>query len=119
MSKPHLAYLTSLTGYFGLLFLIMGSIAWSPTDNHPPRTILLIVLAGPLLFPLRGLLHGRTYTHAWAGFMALVYFVIAVAVAAGSESFLIGTIEALLSVIWFIGSLLYVRWKSRAIAQQH
>ena len=112
MSKTTLAYLLSLAGYFALFFLLLLSIAQLPEDNRPARLVLLLVLVGPLLFPLRGLLHGRPYTHAWSGFMALVYLVIAVAVAAGEGTLLLGISEATATIAWFTGSLLYVRWKA-------
>lgn len=111
ISKISLAYLLSLGGYFALFFLLLFSIAQLPADYRPTRLLLLLILVGPLLFPLRGLLHGRPYTHAWSGFMALVYLVIGVAVAAGDGTRLLGISEATAATTWFTGSLLYVRWK--------
>ncbi|HFD87960.1 MAG TPA: DUF2069 domain-containing protein [Gammaproteobacteria bacterium] len=112
MNKTRIAYFLSLTGYLGLFSLIMVSLFQLPPDNHPPRLLLLFILAGPLLFPLRGLLHGRPYTHAWSGFMALVYLVIAIAIAADEKTLFTGIGEALLSGLWFTGSLLFVRWSA-------
>ena len=110
MNKTRIAYFLALSGYLGLFTLIMISLFRLPPDNHPSRLLLLFVLAGPLLFPLRGLLHGRPYTHAWSCFMALVYLVIAIAIAANEKTLLTGLGEALLSSLWFTGSLLFVRW---------
>ena len=112
MGRTRLAYLLSLAGYFSLFFLLLGSIALLPADHIPPRIILLLVLVGPLLFPLRGLLHGRPYTHAWSGFMALVYLVIAIGIAAGEKTFLTGLLETAAVLLWFGGSLFYGRWQS-------
>lgn len=109
MTRVQLAWLTSLTGYFILFFTLLASIAVMPEEA--PRLFFLLVLVGPLLFPLRGLLHGKPYTHAWSGFMALFYLVIAIGVAAGKENFLVGSLEAFAAMLWFFGSLFYVRWK--------
>ena len=111
MDRTRFAYLLALAGYFSLFFLLLGSIAGLPADNVPPRLLLLLVLVGPLLFPLRGLLHGRPYTHAWSGFMALFYLVISIGIAAGENTLLTGLLETFAATIWFAGSLLYVRWK--------
>ena len=113
-----MAYLLSLAGYFSLFFLLLGSIALLPADHVPPRLILLLTLVGPLLFPLRGLLHGRPYTHAWSGFMALVYLVIAIGTAADEQTFMAGLLEAVAALLWFGGSLFYVRWQSPPKSQK-
>ncbi len=111
MNRIRAAHLISLLGYFALFFLLLGSIATRAADEQPSRLFLLLLLVGPLLFPLRGLLHGRPYTHAWSGFMALVYFVIAIGIAAGEKTLLIGIAETMAAALWFFGSLFYVRWK--------
>jgi len=54
---------TTLFGYFGLLILIVNWFTWIAPPQQVPRSFLLIALAGPLLFPLRGIIHGRRYTH--------------------------------------------------------
>ncbi len=111
MTRVRLAYLLALAGHLGLFFLLLGAIARLPADNQPSRFLLLFTLVGPLLFPLRGLLHGRPYTHAWSGFMALVYFVIGIGVAAGEKTLPLGIAITTTATLWFFGALFYVRWK--------
>ncbi|MBT8433720.1 MAG: DUF2069 domain-containing protein [Gammaproteobacteria bacterium] len=41
-------------------------------------TYWVILLAVPLLFPLKGLLFDRRYTYQWVGFMTMVYFCIGI-----------------------------------------
>ena len=68
----------TLLGYFGL---IIGIYAWHMWINKTPDhaiSIMLIVQLGPLMFPLRGLLAGRVYTHAWSMYLAIFYFIVGV-----------------------------------------
>ncbi|MBL8247941.1 MAG: DUF2069 domain-containing protein, partial [Candidatus Competibacter sp.] len=48
----------ALTGYFGLFWLLLFWFAWLEPPDRAPVALVLILLVGPLLFPLRGLLHG-------------------------------------------------------------
>ncbi|MCP5158457.1 MAG: DUF2069 domain-containing protein [Gammaproteobacteria bacterium] len=104
----------ALTGYFGLFGLLM---LWF-TCLEPPRllpvALVLFVLVGPLLLPLRGLLYGRTYTYIWAGFLALFYFTVGVFHVAGPMVRpWLAWLEIGFSILWFLGAILYVRAKAR------
>ena len=52
----------ALTGYFGLFGVLLLWYAWLEPSSRLPTALVLILLVGPLLMPLRGLLHGRPYT---------------------------------------------------------
>ncbi|MEE9321052.1 MAG: DUF2069 domain-containing protein [Granulosicoccus sp.] len=102
----------TLIGFFGLLILILNWFTWVAPPVQVPRSLLLIVLAGPLMFPLRGILHARRYTHQWVNFLAMFYFAIGVDVwfnHAGIEKFL-GAMMVLFSLILIIGSVMYARY---------
>ena len=103
-----------LTAYFGLVvWLTLWSLWWAP-HPHFPRALVLMVLVGPLLLPLRGLLHGRVYTHAWSTFLALYYFVLSVDdIATATTARWLAWTELALSLIWFGACLAYVRLRSR------
>ena len=73
----------ALTGYFGLFGVLLLWYAWLEPSSRLPTALVLILLVGPLLMPLRGLLHGRPYTHAWTSFLALFYFTVGVFNVAG------------------------------------
>jgi uncharacterized membrane protein len=81
--------------------------------------MVLAVSLVPLLFPLRGLLHGRPYTHAWAGFLALAYFVHGV-VEAWSDPSVRGLALAAtgFSALFFVGSVAFTRWHARELRAQ-
>lgn len=104
----------TLSGYFGLMTLIFS---WHLFIKPlPPEfvSITLLIQLGPLMFPLRGLLHGKTYTHAWASYMALFYFVMGVWYAAGADTLLFGVFICLFSLDFFIGAVFYARFAARA-----
>ncbi|MGE0081111.1 MAG: DUF2069 domain-containing protein [Thiohalomonadaceae bacterium] len=104
----------TLAGYFGLFILLMAWIAWIAPPATVPRSIALLFAVGPLLFPLRGLLHGRPYTHAWSSFLALFYFAYGTAEAfSGSSVQLLAAAAGLLSLLWFISAILFVRTRRK------
>ena len=113
-------YTLALLGYFGLLILLSAWTIYLAPPTIFPISIVLLFYVGPLLIPLRGLLHGKLYTHAWVHFMALFYFTIGVMVAAGNEAERIYAIaQILFSIMMFFGSMMYVRSKAREMRQEN
>jgi uncharacterized membrane protein len=104
----------ALTGYFGLFGLLLLWFCWLEPPTRAPISLLLLLLGGPLLFPLRGLLYGRPYTHAWASFLALFYFSAGVFSMAGPmERPWLAWLETGFSLLLFLGAILYVRAHAR------
>lgn len=102
----------TLLGYFGLLALIVNWFTWLSPPTRVPRSLVLAALAIPLLFPLRGIIHAKRYTHQWVGFLSMLYFVIGVDVwynHVGIEKVL-GASMVLLSLILTVGSAMYARF---------
>ncbi|QKT02757.1 DUF2069 domain-containing protein [Ectothiorhodospiraceae bacterium 2226] len=115
MTKTRWARITTLVGYFGLLILLL---LWITLLQRPQSPISLVVLVWvvPLLFPLRGLLHARPYTHAWASFLALLYFVHGIGeVAAGGVGVYLGALEVLFSTLFWTGAVLFARFRGREL----
>jgi len=112
-------YSLALLGYFGLFILLLVWTVYLAPPTIFPVSIVLLFYVGPLLFPLRGLLHGKLYTHAWVHFMALFYFTIGVMVAAANaEERYYALAQVAFSIMMFIGSMMYVRAKARENRQQ-
>jgi len=114
MDKIKLSRLSTLCGYFGLLIFIP---LWHLIIVPLPAkfmSITLLVQLGPLMFPLKGILHGRVYTHAWAMYLALFYFVIGIWYAGDESTRNFGIIFSLLSVLFFMGSMLFTRFQGMA-----
>ena len=103
-----LANVLALAGVLGLFALILAWNAWLAPPQVLPRALVLILLLTPLLLPLRGLLAGRPYTHAWSAFLAMLYFVIGVFHAAGpgvERGY--GWLMICLSLIWLGAAGIY------------
>lgn len=107
-------YWLAIVGYFGLLTLLTAWYSWLAPSEKFPSSLVLIVYVAPLLIPLRGLLHGKLYTHAWVHFMALFYFVSGVGiVAVNQQERYYAITQIVLCVMLFIGSMMFVRNKAR------
>lgn len=100
----------TLSGYLSLLALILvWNTVIAPPDWFPVAGILIVLLV-PLLFPLRGLLHGRRYTYAWSSMLSLAYFIIGVSDAYSDPvDRLYGWLMIASSLLWFTGAVLYVK----------
>ncbi|HEX5056103.1 MAG TPA: DUF2069 domain-containing protein [Gammaproteobacteria bacterium] len=112
MKRSSVFNMLSLAGLCGLLATILLWHAWLKPPGKFPVALFLIVLLSPLLLALRGLLHGRAYTHAWASMLSLFYFCLGVMHAwsgaqAGIRSY--GMALTIFSVIFFSGAVFYVR----------
>ncbi len=111
MNKILITRITTLLGYFGLLIFIP---LWHLLIEPKPAefiSITLLVQMGPLMLPLRGILHGRVYTHAWAMYMALYYFVLGIWYAGDISTRNFGVGFSFLSILFFLGTMLYTRFK--------
>lgn len=101
-------YLLTLAGFF----LVLGSkLIWPVccAEDAIPVWFRWMLLAVPLLFPLRGLLKGNIYTFAWSHFLALFYFILAIIVLWEGRASIYGSLLLLGSLTWFSSALLYVR----------
>ncbi|WP_245675815.1 DUF2069 domain-containing protein [Halofilum ochraceum] len=117
MSPVTMSYrAAALAAYFALLVLMLNWFTWLAPPERMPIAIALILTAVPLLFPLRGLLHGRLYTHAWTSFLALPYFILGVdAVAAGTEPIWLGWATVVASTTLFTATVGYTRCRGREL----
>ena len=108
----HIGRILTLLGYFGLLLLIINWFTWIAPPERVPRSLVLAGLAIPLLFPLRGVLHARRYTHQWIGFLSMLYFIIGVDVWYNQQAVeqLLGVSMVLFSLLLMIGSSMYARY---------
>ncbi|RVU45252.1 DUF2069 domain-containing protein [Rubrivivax rivuli] len=97
-----------------LLALIALGLAWelwlAPTGSG---TLALKVL--PLVFCLAGLLRHRMYTFRWLSLLVWLYFMEGVvrATTESGVSQLMAVLEIVLSLVLFIVSGIYIRWRQR------
>ncbi len=108
--NARLVYSMTMIGYFGLLSSIMlWNTVLDPVPHSQVALILLLVVV-PLLFPLRGLLHGRPSSNIFVALLSLVYFVHGVTVAASDPSLRIFIVlEIFFSLVLFFGACFYLQ----------
>lgn len=104
----------TLVGYFSLM---AGFYLWhlwiTPLETHLISIIFLLQL-GPLMLPLFGLLKGKLYTHAWAMYVAIYYFVVGVWYAGDDAEFYFGLYVIFTSLVFFTGTAVYTRFMGKA-----
>lgn len=113
MNTLPVARWSALLGYAGL---IVSIVLWNTLITPLQGTALALTLGMmllPLLFPLRGLLRGKPYTHAWTSFLALAYFLIGVWHAADTATRWYAMALVLSSLLLFIGCVFYARLGAR------
>lgn len=104
----------SLASFFGLMITLICWITLGEHSSNYPTYAFLIIALLPLLFPLRGLLHGKPYTHAWTTFLMLLYFSHGIGEVYSAEGFsLFPSLEVLFSCITFIASITFIKLNAR------
>ncbi len=109
MKRLHLSRVMVWLGYFGLFFSLLAWYGWLASPGPLPRWLALLLALAPLLFPLRGLLYQRIYTHQWASLIGLWYFILGFFYLPDAHTWPYGLALISLSLIFFAGCLLYVK----------
>ncbi len=104
-----IARITTLLAYFALFFFTIFCIVTNKIYPEQPRIFLIIGLLMPLVFPARGLLRAHRFTHGWTSFLSLFYLVAATDIWVSGHPGL-GSIYFLLTILLFLGSMLYARY---------
>lgn len=108
--RPTPALRVAQTGHLATFALLLAWYGFISPSERLPTAFVLLVLVGPLLLPLRGLLYGRRYTVAWSLFLALGYFTHAIVELYSTPSDrLLAAGELFAVLLWFIGGIAYVR----------
>lgn len=106
----------AVVSHIGLLLWM--SIWYLLLDTKADYSITFIILFYilPLIFPLKGILAGKPYTHAWACFIVLLYFLHGITVIYAEPSYLIhASIELILASGMFIGCSVYARLRGQEL----
>ncbi len=119
MNLIKLSRVTTLVTWFALFVLLLLWNTLLAPSQYFPVALVLIVMVGPLLFPLRGLLHGKPYTHAWASFLIMLYFAHGVQEAwVNPDERIYALLEILFSVIFYIAAITYAKLRGRQMKQE-
>jgi len=95
-------------GILGLIILIVLWNGWLSPVQQYPRSIEIAVLVTPLLFFVRGILHGKRDTFIAIMLLSFVYILIGIWYIYSPEERIYGLIMLALSLALFFGSLLNV-----------
>ncbi|PJX23129.1 hypothetical protein CAP48_13120 [Advenella sp. S44] len=110
-----------VAAFASLLLLFLLCIAWELfLDPLVPGGSLYVLKALPLLFPLYGVYKGNLYTLQWASMLVLLYFTEGVVrwySDISTTSSMLGAVETVLSVVFFLAAIFYVRPAKRAAKQ--
>ena len=110
-----LARWCTLSGYVSLLATILLWNAWLSPPIYFSKTLVLILLLSPLIFPARGLWLGIPYTHAWSGFLALGYFLLGMSSMVIEQERSYGMSLSITSLVFFSGAIFFARYRDREI----
>ena len=117
--SPALWRAVALAGYFGTLFFLLLWIIWLAPPKAPKSIALAIALL-PMMPALRGMLHGKVYTHQWSSFLSLPYFAFGVdAIIHRAENNGLGMVLVALSFLWFFGCIYYAKCSKTATQNQN
>lgn len=99
---------------------LLGFVAlWHSTlSPHPlinPYGIMIAWII-PMLFPLKGIIQGKPYTHAWANFILMFYFLHGLTILWLDEGErYLALIEVIITSGAFIGNIYYARLRGKEL----
>lgn len=100
-----------------LLFVAFWQFSTREASLGQLPTYLSVVLwVVPLLLPLHGIIKGKPYTHAWANFILVWYFLHSLTTLyTHPDERVFAAIELLLTSLAFIGATGYARYQGRVL----
>ncbi|PSW07071.1 DUF2069 domain-containing protein [Photobacterium rosenbergii] len=114
--KTRLLRYSAVSSNLGLLaWVALWQASLSP-HPHLNNMVMALVWMAPLLLPLKGILAGKPYTHAWANFILMFYFLHALTILwiDDGERWL-ALIELSLTTAAFIANILFARHRGREL----
>lgn len=114
--KTRLLRYFAISANLGLLaWVVLWQASLSPHPHINPMAM-AVVWVIPLLLPLKGILAGKPYTHAWANFILMFYFLHALTILwiDDGERWL-ALIELILTTSAFIANILFTRYRGREL----
>ena len=110
-------YLALISHVALLSWVILWHFLLAPDAGYSVIFILLIYVV-PLVLPLKGVIQGKPYTHAWANFIIMFYLIHGFTIAYASEAERwYAIIEITLSTTMFVGCSIFARKRGRELGQ--
>lgn len=104
------AHLTVLAAWAVLLVSTVAWWGWLAPPSPLPRALAILLFGGPLLLPMRGLLHDRPRSYFWFNLILLPYFAAAIAalwVAGGAHP--VAALQLAATLVGFTAAFLRTR----------
>jgi uncharacterized membrane protein len=79
VNRKRIWHATVLAAWAVLFVATIAWWGWLSPEIPAPRALTILLFAGPLLLPLRGLLYDRPSTYLWFNLLLMPYFAAAVA----------------------------------------
>ena len=106
----------ALVSYLGLIAWVALWHLWLAPHQHISSTGVAIGWLIPLLFPLIGIIKGKPYTHAWANFVLMLYFLHALSMLYLDEGErLLAIVELVLTSVNFVANIYFARHRGREL----
>lgn len=106
--------LLALLSHLGLLIWMIVWYFFLPMEAEYSFLFKFLIYILPLLLPLYGIVQGKPYTHAWASFIVLLYFLHGITVIyAEPTQMLYAIIELVLASGMFIGCSAFARLRGQ------
>lgn len=122
--KVQLSYCLMLSCFVIVLLVLLAQTLLNPPESSPSNALLLwstgvliwLFKVAPFLLLVRGLWQKRHTTSAWLSFLSMLYFIFAVLLIYTPHAALYGWLLSLSSLLLFLSSMLYTRWKKQQLA---
>lgn len=119
MTQLHHSRSSRYLALISYLSLVAWVIAWHAfISPHKDINFIGITLGWsiPLLLPLLGILKGKPYTHAWANFILMFYFLHSLTILYIDEGERwLGAVELVLTSLSFVANILYARDRGKEL----
>lgn len=104
----------AITAHFMLLALVISWQGFISPHPHVSSLTMTGVWTIPLLLPLIGMLKQKAYTHAWANFVLMLYFLHSLTIIATNvDERSLAIVELILTSTLFGANILFTRTKGR------
>lgn len=114
--KTRVWRISALASYLTLAVWVVAWQIWLAPHPQISSLGLAVVWFFPLLFALPGIIKGKPYTHAWANFVLMLYFLHALTMLYLDDGErLLAVVELLITSMSFISNTLYARLRGQEL----
>ncbi len=114
--KTRVWRISALVSYLTLSVWVVAWQLWLAPHSQISSTGLALAWFIPLLFALPGIIRGKPYTHAWANFVLMLYFLHALTMLyIDNGERVLAVVELLITSMSFVSNTLYARLRGKEL----